>query len=323
MRWSACLLVASLAACGGVGAESIVTTIAEAPTSAVAANCSRDDFRARSAMFQSAEAGEIPADVPPQLGLAIESVPSTLLGGVLYLGCSTEEVDELTFERMAWTNGIGLLLVAWQELPGDGDLIGVPFGGSTRQAGVVEVSAIDETAIERTRIVHLFDGVRVVTVATFSLTTLSIEKVEEIAWAVYDAIPVDVSSRAGVGASRSLDPLVAALASDEVSVGDPEGLLEISPFTATLGMANATYQLTVAGNVVKVFDFGAVGAADRAATAVSRDGYTIAHTPYEVVATPRYWQWDRLIIQYMGDNSLLIERLNEVVGPAFAGSNGA
>ncbi len=297
-----------------------MTTISEAPAPTAATNCSLGDFGARSTMFESALAGGIPADVPPQLGTAIESVSPTFFGSVLYLGCSTEQVDEFTFERMAWTNGIGLLLVAWQEWPGDGDLVGVPLGGGTRQAGVVEVSSIDEMAIERTRIIHLFDGVRVVTVATFSLTTLSIESVEEIAWAVYDAIPVDASSRTGVGASRSLEAFVAALASDEVSVGDPEGLSEMSPFTATLGMAHATYQLTAAGNDVKVFDFGAVGAANRAAAAVSRDGYTIAHSPYEVVAAPRYWQWDRLIIQFMGENELVIERLNDVVGPAFAGA---
>ena len=270
-------------------------------------------------MFQAAREGEVSADVPSQLGKAIESVPPVLFRSVLYLGCSSEEVDELRFERMAWTNGIGLLLVAWQEWPDDGDLVGVPLGGNTRQAGVVEVSSIDEMAFERTRIIHLFDGVRVVTVATFSLTTLSIEQVEEIAWAVYDAIAVDVSSRPGVGTSRSLDALVVALASDEVSVGDPEGLPEMSPFTAALGMAHATYQLTAAGNVVAVFDFGAVGAADRAAASVSRDGFTIAHLPYDVVATPRFWQWDRLIIQYMGENPVLIERLDEVAGPAFAG----
>lgn len=315
-------LAVALSACSGGGVEPIVTTISQAPASTVATDCSGGDFQARSALFQSAQAGEIPADVPPQLGTAIEVLPPTFLGGVLYVGCSAEQVDDLTYERMAWTNGIGLLLVARQEWPGDGDLVGVPFGGTIRQAGVVQVAAMDEMAVERTRVVHLFDGMKVVTVATFSLTTLSIEQVEEIAWAVYDAIPLDLSNRAGVGGSRSLEELLAALASDQIAVGDPEGLSEMSPFTATLAMGHATYRFTAAGSVVKVFDFGAVGAADRAAAVVSGDGYTIAHAPYEVVATPRYWQWDRLIIQYMGGNSLLIERLDEVVGPAFAGGPG-
>jgi hypothetical protein len=222
---------------------------------------------------------------------------------------------------MAWTNGIGLLLVSWQEWPGDRAIVMAPFGGSTHQAGVVEVSAIDEMANERTRVVHLFDGVRVVTVATYSLTTLSIERVEEVAWAVYDAIPADASNRVGVGASRSLDEFLTALPSDQVLVGDPEGLSEMSPFTATMGMAHATYLFTAAGRPVKVFDFGGVGAADRAAAAVSSDGYTIAHVPYNVTATPLYWQWDRLIIQYMGGNEVLIARLDEVLGPKFAGGS--
>jgi len=76
-----------------------------------------------------------------------------------------------------------------------------------------------------------------------------------------------------------------------------------------------------AGSPVKVFDFGGVGAADRAAAAVSSDGYTIAHVPYDVPATPLYWQWDRLIIQYMGGNEVLIARLDEVLGPKFAGGS--
>ena len=291
----------------------------ETPPPVVVPSCFGGDLQARSALFESAKAGAVSTEVPPQLGAAVDAVPSTLLGGLIYAGCSVEQIDDLTFEQMAWTNGIGLLLVSWQEWPGDGVLVGTPFGGESHQAGVVEVSAIDEMAIERTRVVHLFDGVRVVTVATYSLTTLSIEQAEDIAWAVYDAIPVDASSRVGVGASRSLDELLAALPSDLVLVGDPEGVSEMSPFTATMGMAHATYLVTAAGNTIHIFDFGGVGAADRAAAAVSSDGYTIAHAPYDVTATPRYWQWDRLIILFMGDNELLIARLDEVVGPSFAG----
>lgn len=312
-----------ISACGGGtgGPDPSIAPVSEIPAPVVGVTCFGGDFQARSALYESVKAA-VPADVPSQLSMAIEAVPPTLLGGLIYAGCSAEQVDDLKFEQMAWTNGIGLLLVSWQEWPGDGDIIGVPFGGSAHQAGVVEVSAIDEMAIERTRVVHLFDGVRVVTVATYSLTTLSVEQAEEIAWAVYDAIPVDASNRVGVGASRSLDEFLAALSSDQVLVGDTEGLSEMSPFTATMGMAHATYLVTAAGSTLTVFDFGGVGAADRAAAAVSSDGYTIAHVPYDVTATPHYWQWDRLIVRYMGGNALLIARLDEVVGPSFAGESG-
>jgi hypothetical protein len=240
----------------------------------------------------------------------------------VYAGCAAESVDDLIFERIVWTNGIGLMIVALQEWPGDGALVGLPFGGAAHQAGVVQVSTADEMVGERTRIVHLFDGVKVVTVATFSLTTLSIEQVEEIAWAVFDVMPLDPSNRTGIGASRSLDDLLVSLPTNQISFGDPEGVVDLSPFTLALGMAHAAYSVTAAGSVLTVFDFGAVGAADRAAAAISRDGYTIAHGPYEVIGTPRYWQWDRLIIQYMGSDSTLIERLDEVVGPVFAGGTG-
>ncbi len=311
-----------VAACGGGtgGPDASATSVSEPPAQVVAATCSGGDYQARSVLYELVKT-TTPAVVPPQLGMAIEAVPVDLLGGLIYAGCLTEQVDDLNFEQMAWTNGIGLLLVSWQEWPGDRAIIGIPLGGDIHQAGVVEVSAIDEMASERTRVVHLFDGVRVVTVATYSLTTLSIERAEEVAWAVYDAIPVDVSSRVGVGASRSLDEFLTALPSDQVLVGDPEGLSEMSPFTATMGMAHATYLVIAAGSPVKVFDFGGVGAADRAAAAVSSDGYTIAHVPYDVTAPPLLWQWDRLIIQFMGGNELLTARLDEVVGPPFAGGS--
>ncbi len=322
MRRSAGLFVLTivLAACGGA-VKPITSTAPVAPDSTVATGCMGGDFQAHSVLFRAAEEGEIPADVPSQLGLALEKVPPALLGGLLYAGCSAEQVDDLTHELMAWTNGIGLLLIAWQEWPGDGDLGPLPLGGEIRQAGIVQVSTVDQLVDEeaRTRIIHLFDGMRVVTVASYSLTTLPTDKLEEIAWTIYDAIPVDTSNRTGIGVTRSLDELLAALASDLLTVEDPEDVPDLSPFTATLGIVNATYRFTAAGNVITVFDFGGIGAADRAAATVSSDGYTIAHTPYEVSATPRFWRWDRLIIRFMGDNDLMLARLDEVIGPAFAG----
>lgn len=282
-------------------------------------NCAGADFRSRAATYEAARSGEIPPGRPAQLGAAIDEVPPGLFTGVVYIGCTAEEIDELTFERMVWTNGIGLLVVSWQEWPGDGTLGGLPFGGESRQAGIVQVSAMDTDALERTRVVHLFDGVRVVTVATFSLTTMSVERVEELAWSTYDGIPLDSTSRKGVGVTRGLEDLIAELPSNQVPVGDPEGLEELSPFTEVLGIANASYQFTAGGNTVGVFDFGANGAASRAAAAIAPDGYTIDHIPYDVDGTPRFWRWDRLIVEYTGHDGVLLARLEEVIGPPFAG----
>ena len=312
-------LMVSLAACGGSAETATTSTLTTMAASTTPPDCAEIDTSSRAVLYQAVQDGAIPAEMPPRLKLAMEEVPPDLLTSLLYAGCAAERVDDLAFERVAWTNGIGLMVVALQEWPGEGALVGLPFGGEAHQAGVVQVSAADEMANERTRVVHLFDGVKVVTVATFSLTTLSIEKVEEIAWAIFDVMPLDPSNRTGIGASRSLGDFLAAVPTNQITVGDPEGIPDLSPFTLTLGMAHATYSVTALGSVLTVFDFGAVGAADRAAAAISRDGYTIAHGPYEVDGTPRYWQWDRLIIQYMANDSALIERLDEVVGPVFAG----
>ncbi len=314
-----------LSGCGGA-VEPVATTISEAPSSTIASGCSGGDLQARSALLASAQAGEISVWRPTQLGKALEEVPPALLDGLLYVGCLSERIDELTFESMAWTNGIGFLLVIWQEWPGDRNLEPIPLGGAVHQAGVVQVSTVDQLVDDktRTRIVHLFDGRRVVTAATFSLTTLSIERVEEVAWALYDAISVGFSSRDGIGVTRSFDELLAALRSVQLTIDDPVDVVEMSPFTATFGIAHATYRFVAAGKAITVFDFGGTGAADRAAATVSNDGYTIGHTPYDVVATPHYWQWDRLIVQFMGDDELVISRFDEVIGPAFSrgGSEG-
>lgn len=312
------ITVAVLTAACGSSATPVTEALADTPAATTAAVCSDGDYGSRTVLHESAKAGEIASDVPPHLGAAIEAVPEALFTAVLYAGCFLAGEGGLAFEQMAWTNGIGLLIVAWQEWPGDGDLVELPLGGTARRAGVVQVSTIDTAGPERTRVVHLFDGARVVTVATFSLTTLSTDQVEELGWAVYDAMPLPPGSRAGAGASRKLDDLLSALPTDEFTVGDPEGRVEMSPFTAAVGTAHATYEFTAGGADVIVFDFGAVEAARRAAAEVSSDGYTIAHSPFEVVAVPHFWRWDRLIVLYMGGDPVVLDRISEVMGRPFA-----
>lgn len=310
-----------LVACGGAASsgDATPTTETTTPTPVATGSCTGIDTHSRPALQRAAEEGQVAPDGPTLLGGAIEDVPQGLLTAIVYAGCYAEEVDDLSFERMVWTNGIGVLDVSWQEWPGDGVSVTVPFPGDTRQAGVVQVSTSDGMQTERTRLVHLFDGVRVVTVATFSLTTLSIEQVEEMAWAVYDGLPTDSSRRTGIGASRTLADFLLALPNPLIPVSDPVSVAELSPFTTGLAFAHASHRVTAAGHTVTVYDFGAVGAADRAAAAISSDGYTIARLPYDVVATPRYWQRDRLLIHYMGNDEDLIARLDEVAGPAIAG----
>ena len=170
------------------------------------------------------------------------AIPTGLLTGVLYGGCATESVNGMGHELMLWTNGIGVLVIGWQEWPDEGALQALPFGGESRQAGVVQVSAMDETVAERTRVVHLYDGRRVVTVATYDLTTLSVEQAEEVAWAVYDALPQAPRPTTPGVVQRTFPELVAAIPSDTVSVSGIEDAPVLSPFTAALAIPVVTRQ---------------------------------------------------------------------------------
>ncbi len=316
-----CVAVLSAVAfsCGD-GAPAATTTTPLATTPSQGDRCGDGDYGPRQTAYAAARAGEVPPDRPLRLGSAVAAVPESLFSGVEYIGCTTEEIAGLGFEQMGWTNGIGLLLLSWQEWPDDDDSGALPFGGSSRQAGIVQVSAMDVMATERTRVVHLFDGFRVITVATFSLTTLSVDQAEEIGWAVYDALPIGTATQGRGGGSRTVDDFLAALQTDQVSVGDARAIDEISPFTSILGIAHTTSQFTVSGSDIIVFDFGALGAARRAKESVSSDGFTIAHEPYEMAAPfPHFWHWDRLLILYLGEDEVLLERMNEVVGRQFAG----
>lgn len=304
--------------CGGGEAADPTTQGTDAPASPVSDGCSGVDFRARVGVYADAQAGTIDPAVPANLGPAVNAVPAGLFTGVLYGGCASESANGLGYEQMMWTNGIGVLSVSWQEWPDDGPLAALPFGGQSRQAGIVQVAATDVEGRERTRMVHLYDGMRVLTVATYSLTTLSIEQAEEIAWAVYDALPVRTSGRV-IEASRTFEELFEALPSDTLSVSGLEDVEEMSPFTAAVAIPAVTRRFLVGGSVVTAFDFGALGSADRAAGSISSDGFTIARMPYDAGVSPRYWRWDRVILQYMGTDRELLERLVVVLGQPFAG----
>jgi hypothetical protein len=315
---AATALAVVISACGG-GTEpaSVASAPSDTITTTTPVACSGADFRARVALYQAAGRGEIAYLPPPTLGAAAAAVPEGLFTGVAYAGCHAETVDGLGFEQMMWTNGIGVLSVSWQQWPDDGPLVALPFGGEARQAGIVQVSAIDTEARERTRIVNLFDGRRVITVASYALTTLSVEQLEEISWAIYDALPLPGPSPASP--QRGVDELLAAIDSDTVSVSALDGVTALAPFTENLAMPVVTRSFIAGGATLFAYDFGAVGATDRAQAAISSDGYTIARNPYAITATPRFWRWDRIILTYQGDDPELLARLLEVLGQPFAG----
>ena len=317
-----------LASCGG-GAAAPDTSAATSSTTitSMAASCPHGvlsgsgdgpDYLAFQTAFAAAESGELLEGRPRLLGPAAEGIPQDLMVGLRYLGCSSIDGD-VVYEEMAWSNGIGLMLITWHEWPHVQDPSGMPFGGEAAQAGVVQVStaaAGQEGA--RLRVVRLFDGLKIVAVTTFGLSTMSIEQVEQVAWAVYDGLPIDLDGAEAGG--MTVPEVLEMVRSDQVTVSDPEPVAELAPFTRQLGAAPASYSAVIDGTGVRLFDFGLPAVAERMASMISSDGYTVAHMPYEWEGQPHFWLVDRVIVLYQGSHDSFVELLTEVLGPPLAPS---
>ena len=83
------------------------------------------------------------------------------------------------------------------------------------------------------------------------------------------------------------------------------------------------------GGMVQVYEFPDEGAANSEARYVSPDGYNITvpsdggrsktvHSDW--LAPPHYYKKGRVIVLYVGDDPLLIELLEGMLGPEFAGA---
>ncbi len=112
--------------------------------------------------------------------------------------------------------------------------------------------------------------------------------------------------------------LIDALRASQLTV-EPAG--EISqPFFTEKGMV-----VKVNGEDVQIFEFSDASAAQAAAEGISKDGFEIKSvdggiTMVEWVAAPHFFQLDKLIVLYVGENNSLVEGLSAVLGPQFAGN---
>lgn len=275
------------------------------------------DYLSLGGSFEQARAGDIPDGRPRILGVAAEAIPEELMVGLAYTGCTSLE-DGARFEEMAWSNGLGLLLVSWHEWPKVADPSVMPFGGVAEQAGVVEVSRAEAgSENSRLQIIRLFDGLKVVSISSYGLTTMDMERLEEVAWAVYDSLPLDRDGASAEGAT--VDDVLETLALDRVSVGEAEPSAELSAFTLNLGAAHASYTAVVNGTEISIYDFGTPVVAERALRAVSPDGFSIAHMPHDWDGDPHFWRLGPVVVLYEGADEDFLTLISSALGEAAAG----
>ena len=77
--------------------------------------------------------------------------------------------------------------------------------------------------------------------------------------------------------------------------------------------------ITVNGEDVQVFEYADAASADVEAALVSPDGSSVGTTMVLWIATPHFYQTGQLIVLYVGDSAAVIDALEEVLGPQFAG----
>ncbi len=77
--------------------------------------------------------------------------------------------------------------------------------------------------------------------------------------------------------------------------------------------------ITVNGEDVQVFEYDDAASADAEAALVSPDGSSVGTTMVLWIATPHFYQTGQLIVFYVGDSTAVIDALEEVLGPQFAG----
>jgi hypothetical protein len=130
--------------------------------------------------------------------------------------------------------------------------------------------------------------------------------------------------------------LVVACASGQTptpSDGGPAGTYD--EFVAAVGLAGATAEpartvsqaffgpegqvVSINGQDVQVFEFPGEQEVNAAVQSISQDGSSIGTSMVTWVAAPHFYKGGRLIVLYVGEDGAVIEVLDQVLGPQFAG----
>lgn len=107
--------------------------------------------------------------------------------------------------------------------------------------------------------------------------------------------------------------LAEALAAAGATVGQESEIEQ--PFFSVPGQV-----LTINGESVQVFEYADAAQADAEAAQVSPDGSSIGTTMATWIGPPHFYRSERLIVLYVGEDQSVIELLETVLGPQFAGA---
>lgn len=77
--------------------------------------------------------------------------------------------------------------------------------------------------------------------------------------------------------------------------------------------------ITVNGEGVQIFQYPAASAADAQAATVSRDGSQVGTSKPFWIGPPHFYKKANLLVLYLGDDEKVLDILQKVLGPQFAG----
>jgi hypothetical protein len=116
---------------------------------------------------------------------------------------------------------------------------------------------------------------------------------------------------------------------EPLSVKDQASLvsaLKAAGATAEVGEPIAQDFFSVEGNIVKVngadlqvFEYENAQAMEKDASNVAPDGGSIGTSMVDWIDTPHFYKAGRIITLYVGSDKAILELLNKVLGPQFAG----
>lgn len=77
--------------------------------------------------------------------------------------------------------------------------------------------------------------------------------------------------------------------------------------------------LQVNGQEVQVFEYEDANQAENDSSQISSDGAQIGDNPVRWAGTPHFYRSGKMIVQYIGDDQSVLQLLDDVLGPQFAG----
>ena len=118
-------------------------------------------------------------------------------------------------------------------------------------------------------------------------------------------------------------------ATKSASVEDKDGLIAaLKASGATVEMGDSVSQpfFTPEGNIIKVnaadvqvFEYESAEAMESEASEVSSDGGSIGTSMVSWMDTPHFYKIGRMIVLYVGSDTTVLELLEGILGPQFAG----